>query len=386
MKKLSTILVILLFFVLIPNLTKAAGEDIWMISTGGEATIYNLLKDDYNVTIKTSEQIEAGVPASVELLVYPGGTNPILHVVYDQNGTLQNAIKSYINNGGSLLGSCGGSIPTAQKLYWDLGYFNMIGLAQVNAYDELGWGAAGYSGNFDFSNDSINGEYADETHTLHYTGGPAFDIIDGYEDDINVLATFSGNIPGASWDTKDLAAIYTTSYGDGKVVGVAPHPESNANTRFLFNNLITWALEEDAPEEEEDEDEEEEQEEEEEEDNEDDTIDEDVADAEYTPAKVKEVKVPKKKRKQKKVKVKWNAVENATTYAVKVYKLKTNKKTGKKKQIVKRRYKKVRSTSKWVKKLKPGTRYYAQVKAKRKINGITYPGKWSKRKRFKTKS
>ncbi|MFH1781495.1 MAG: BPL-N domain-containing protein [Patescibacteria group bacterium] len=230
----------LLAFCVIPKISQAADNTIWILETGGENTIYTLLQEEgYDISKKTQTEVEAGIPDSVDLFIFPGSINSIIITI--QSSDLQSAIREYVENGGNFLGSCGGSVPGAVDLTFDLGTISMVGLAQVNAYDYFSWPSALYSDNFDFTDNELNGDYAGTTNTLTYTGGPAFDIISGNEDEIEVLATFSGNVPG-HYDTTGKPAIITTSYGSGKVVLAAPHPENNENTKFLFLNLIDWSL------------------------------------------------------------------------------------------------------------------------------------------------
>lgn len=86
-------------------------------------------------------------------------------------------------------------------------------------------------------------------------------------------------------------------------------------------------------------------------------------------------KVPKKKRKKKKVLVKWTAQDNVTSYTLQIL-------NGKRKKI--RTVKNIASskTKKQIKKLKPGKKYFARVKATY-ITGKS--GQFSKRIKFRTK-
>ena len=345
---MKKILLLALFILLALPLASQAetGDDIWIVSTGAEATFVSLLENDYNVSVKTSEEIEQGVPSDIDLLIYPGGLLPILQAMDEE---LKIAVREYVENGGSYLGSCGGSIPGARQLTHDYGTTQMIGLVPANAYDYLAWAAAGYSGQFTFSEDDLNGDYKGTIQAVGYTGGPAFEIISGSESEVNVLATYTSNIPGAVVSTAGKAAISASAYGLGKVVLIAPHPESNENTRFLFFNLLEWSLDKPEPE-----------------------------PIVVTLDKVQNVKVPKKKIKKKRAKIKWEAVESATFYAVKIL----NKKKTKKIKL----YKNVTNTSKLAKKLKPGKIYMVKVRAKTAVEDEIVKGKWSKAKQFKTKS
>lgn len=56
------------FFIFSAPASLAIGEDIWIVSTGGESAFHALLDDDYNVTTKTADEIAAsGIPSEIEL-------------------------------------------------------------------------------------------------------------------------------------------------------------------------------------------------------------------------------------------------------------------------------------------------------------------------------
>ncbi len=366
------------FFIFLPQPSLAVGEDIWVVSTGAESTFHTLLDDDYNVTTKTVDEIVAsGISSDIELLIYPGGLQPI---VQSQDSALVTVVQDYVNQGGRYFGSCGGSIPGAQDLSWDYGSLDMIGLVQVQAIDRLSWtSTVSYTDGFTFNSNTINGDYAGETHWLSYTGGPAFDVVVGYEDEVEVLATYAADFDPAEaptyYEVKDKAAIVAADYGEGKVILSAPHPESDEDTKFLFSNYIEDLLPEevvDAPDEEEEEEDEE-------------IIEDDNNDEvpEYVVAKVKNVRSPKAKRLKKKAYIKWNKVAGVDGYNLRLLQWNKKTKTYKKKRTIKKNSNKV---NKWVKKLKPGTKYKIRVRAKIEVNGIIQKGPWSVGKIFKTKS
>ena len=89
--------------------------------------------------------------------------------------------------------------------------------------------------------------------------------------------------------------------------------------------------------------------------------------------KVPKVKIKKaiKKRSAKKAKIKLRAAKGVNGYQIKISTSKKFKKAKTKK------YKKAKFT---IKKLKANKKYYIRVRAYKVVNGITYYGKWSKRK------
>lgn len=344
MKKYFILSCVALSFLFFPALSKAMGEDIWVIETGGESAFVSLLGTDYNVTTKTTDEIKQGVPSDVELLIYPGGLLPITQA---QDADLQTAILDYVNSGGNYFGSCGGSIPGAQQLTYDYGILDMIGLMQVNAIDYMDWPTVTYTDGFIFNdNAELNGEYVSGTHWLAYTGGPAFDIVSGHEGEVEVLATYATNFDSAQtthYEVQGKAAIVSAAYGLGKVILCAPHPESDSSTQFVFDNMINWLL----------------------------------AEIDYTPAQVTGVKVPTKYIKARQAKLKWDAQEEMSGYVIKLYKKTKLLRTIKITENI---------GYKVIKKLRPESSYKVKVRAKRTVNEIVYKGSFSKIVSFKTKA
>jgi len=332
-----------MLFLFLPVLIQAETiDDIWVIETGGESAFVSLLGEENNVTTKSTDEIIAGIPDDVELLIYPGGLAPISQA---QDDDLQQAIKDFVSAGGGFFGSCGGSITGSQELTYNYGTFDMIGLLPVNATDYLEWMTISYTDGFVFSDNELNGEYASGTHWLSYTGGPTFDVIDGYESEVEVLAAFAADFTNTvpAYEVSGKAAIVSGQYGEGKVVLSAPHPESYTDTQFIFDNLISWAKRAE----------------------------------DYTPLAVENLKVPKKSIKTQQVKVKWDTVDTNTGYVIKLM----NKK-GQKIKLVKINQ---NIGEKIIKKLKSEKKYKIKIRAKREVEGVTYKGPWSETIIFKTK-
>ncbi len=339
-----TLVVIGGLFISWPSISWAAGETIWIIETGAESTMISLLEDDYSITSKTTDEIVAGVPEEVDLLIYPGGLLPITQA---QDSDLRQAIKDYVEVGGSFFGSCGGSITGAQQLTYDYGVLEMIGLVQVQAIDYLSWAnTVSYTDGFVFSdNAEINGEYAGTTNWLQYTGGPAFEVVSGQEDQVEILATFAEDFDAAETthpEVEGKAAIVMADYGLGKVILSAPHPETNADTRFIFNNIIEWLL----------------------------------AEPDYTPDQVTNVRVPDKYKKARQVKIRWDKQVGMSGYVLKLY-----KRSGDLLRTIK-----INENINYrdLRKLTPETRYKVKVRAKRTVEEAVYRGPWSDYKFFKT--
>jgi len=404
--------------------------DIWVITTGGESAFYDLLSENNNVIIKTTDEINNGIPADVELLIYPGGLLPITQV---QDSVLQTSIQNYVNSGGAFFGSCGGSITGAQELMWDYpNALDMIGLLPVNATDHLSWTSLNYLDGYNFNSSSLNGAYQSSAQWLLYTGGPAFNIISGNEDQVEVLASFANNFDPSVADYQVIGkpAIVNGHYGNGRVILSAPHPESDDSTNFLFYNYINYLLLHPptnivaseisyqtaniswteaasdissytisySP-------------------NEDFTAATEITgltststvlnslqnntqyylkikahtnenESDYSeaisfttlnpvPDQVTNIIIPKKYKKKQQVKIKWLRQENATGYTIRLF--------NKNKKFIRKIKVNENIAVKTVKNLKAGTKYYVKIRAKREVANQIYYGKYSSNKKFVTK-
>ncbi|MHA2117635.1 MAG: BPL-N domain-containing protein [Candidatus Thorarchaeota archaeon] len=176
------------------------------------------------VEIVNASAIRGGVLDDFQLIAVPGGYAYNYHLDLGYSG--KNAIRNYVEEGGSYWGSCAGAFYALEEFEWSeygetttqyygLGLFPgrgvgpIIGIAdwpnfamtdvQINTTNEL----------IDLSQEPSN-------HSIMYYGGPYFET-EGMEG-ITTLATYSYN---------GMPAMIAFEYGEGngRVFLTGPHPE-----------------------------------------------------------------------------------------------------------------------------------------------------------------
>ncbi len=209
----------------------------------------------YNVDFQPSSTIESGVPSSYDLLVWPGGIEPVTDTLF--NTALQSSVQAFIDEGKGFIGVCGGAIAGSDQVYlmdypylpWDAN-FDMLGIGTgVIAdydYDWTGYIGGSYDPDLTIETDHpIFGEnyVAGDTISMAYRGGPVFVTDPGVE----ILATYPADLQLNYPDYVSQPAIVTTEYdgnGDGTsgtVVLFSTHPE--LNNEFMLENAGQWLLE-----------------------------------------------------------------------------------------------------------------------------------------------
>ena len=136
----------------------------------------------------------------------------------------------------------------------------MLGLLNVKGYDNLDWmneymtpSGAFYPFNTPilFSNHSIASPYENQSLTMAYRAGPVLYKINPNDPDIDIVGTYTQNLdPSVTrYQISGEPAIVAGSYGQGRVVLFAVHPEYSApetpgvdDVDFLLSNALQWAL------------------------------------------------------------------------------------------------------------------------------------------------
>ncbi|MFH1537132.1 MAG: BPL-N domain-containing protein, partial [Patescibacteria group bacterium] len=222
-------------------------------SSSGVQHIEDILDDNYNIIEMTIDEVKAGVPAEAEVLVFPGSADFADHIVISYppylNTDLRNSLRNFVNNGGGFVGICGGSNVGAaimQTEYYNMAFnVTMANLLPATAVQYISWMEAYQGGGsldnvspdvLNFSSHVIAGDYANGIHDVDYYGGPVFENTNS----LDVIATYTEQIQDPEYNNIGKAAILAGDSGQGKVVLSASHPEYNANTHFLLENMVAW--------------------------------------------------------------------------------------------------------------------------------------------------
>lgn len=237
-----------------------ADYNVWVVGTdsSGDTLIRDiLLAQGYNVTFLDSSYVETDLDNTYNLLVWPGGMNPVTDAMF--NSTLRDVIKNYMDAGGNYIGVCGGAIAGSETMYlMDYPYvpdmtWNMFGTGEgVNADYDYDWtsfmGAAIYP-NVQVATDYeiFDGYYnAGDQFMMTYAGGPVFNG-SGFTSLATYTADFDSSYP-ATFESAIVETEYATDFnGDGDiesggVILFALHPEFLVGTEFLLENAAEYLI------------------------------------------------------------------------------------------------------------------------------------------------
>lgn len=152
----------------------------------------------------------AELPALLEeaAILVIGGTEDDLDPLYRSfTPEVMAALEAYLSSGGRYLGICGGGFLASSGWYESDGSFTeMLGLIPAESTD------------YDLENDEpqiVMVEWLGETVPMYFQAGPLFEWSGGKE--VEVVAEYTGG---------GIAALIS-SYGEGKVAVIGPHPEAD---------------------------------------------------------------------------------------------------------------------------------------------------------------
>ncbi|WP_373483874.1 BPL-N domain-containing protein [Acetobacterium sp.] len=144
-----------------------------------------------------------------------GDTGDILEEIDD----VKDNLKSYIENGGTYLGICGGVYVASKGSQWPDGYETGMALVDFESFE--------YDPNYSYAQ-IITVLWQSTRRTIYYFNGPAFAKND-MPQNATILMYYTNK-------NQDVAA-FSAKVGKGKVVLCGPHPEADA----------TWLIDEPDP-------------------------------------------------------------------------------------------------------------------------------------------
>lgn len=206
-----------------------------------------LLVQGYAVDIEETAIVYGGIDTSYAAVIIPGGEQ----IVWDaMDASLQAVFQDYADQGGGVIGICGGSIAGSDQASfidyggWTIDMFG-IGIGVTANYDTAWTSYIGGSYNPDVEvvsgHEILDGQYAvGDTFEMAYRGGPVFTggtTILSYTEDIDSYPA-----------TGEAAAVASEYDGDGdgvagQVILFALHPELVADTYFLLENSVQYVIE-----------------------------------------------------------------------------------------------------------------------------------------------
>lgn len=211
------------------------------VGGGGPASIDEKLSaspDRFVVRIVGPEEIRNGTLDQFDVVVFPGGSGSRQAEGIGAKG--RDNVREFVAGGGGYVGICAGCYLACENFSWSLKILDAKtksskwrrGVKQL----ELGFDSA--------LSDLLS---LDESSALvKYANGPVMEPA-GSPDipDFTTLAVFKTETaenetpPGIQIDSP---AILTGPYGEGRVVGISPHPEQSDGLREIVPRLIEWSV------------------------------------------------------------------------------------------------------------------------------------------------
>eukprot|EP00128_Syssomonas_multiformis_P004899 Colp12_sorted_trinity150504_noHs@14349 len=199
----------------------------WSCITQAKATITEMVGASYNVKVITAESVISGEWAeNTALFVMPGGQD--LPYCKALNGTGNEKIKSFVQNGGKYLGFCAGAYYGSARVEFEVGTkMEVVGDRELAFWPGRAVGCV-YPG-FDYATNrgarackidtSFNKTSEESKATVYYNGGCCFKS-DALPPNCKVLAKYSD---------VDETAVILCKVGSGQALLSGVHPEFNSN-------------------------------------------------------------------------------------------------------------------------------------------------------------
>ncbi|MEQ9461119.1 MAG: BPL-N domain-containing protein [Phycisphaeraceae bacterium] len=194
--------------------------------------------DHVTTTLLTPDDFTTADLSAYDILVFPGGRGRAQGQALGEEGRAN--IKSYVHQGGHYIGICAGAY-LATARFPDY-------LAIVKAYHHRPWQMG--RGTVTIQLTEAGTDYFNQPATpikVRYANGPMLAHEDGLIPnldlpDYEVLATFTSAPP----ESHDLAptlmpgqpAIIASTFGEGRIVLISPHPESSPELDWVLQTSV----------------------------------------------------------------------------------------------------------------------------------------------------
>jgi len=138
-----------------------------------------------------------------------GGTSGDTGDLLEDLADVQDDLKTYINNGGSYLGICGGAYVASKGSQWSDGYETGMALVDIESF--------AFDKNYSDAQ-IITISWKSTDRTVYYLNGPAFSKND-MSANCNALAYYT--------NVSQDVAVFKTEFGKGNIILCGPHPEAD---------------------------------------------------------------------------------------------------------------------------------------------------------------
>ncbi|MHC1738135.1 MAG: BPL-N domain-containing protein [Ignavibacteriaceae bacterium] len=196
----------------------------------------------YRVTRVMAADIRAGILQNFDIIVQPGGSGSGQATALEPSG--RDSIRQFLSRGGGYLGICAGSYLASNDYTWSLNILNAKSVDRLHWDRGTGWVKVGLT---EYSKKFFN--YPHDTISIEYRQGmlmgrsdneslPGYIRVGVFNTEVALNGAPSGVMIGTT-------AIAKTVYGDGRVVAISPHPESEEHLQFIIRSVILWLAKDD---------------------------------------------------------------------------------------------------------------------------------------------
>lgn len=191
---------------------------------------------EFTARFVTPEEIRAGVLREFDALIFPGGSGS--RQAEGLGGDGREVVREFVRNGGGYLGICAGCYLACENYSWSLKILDAKTKSQK-------WKRGTKVLELDFTEEAK--PLLDlETAGVKYANGPVMEPA-GSPDlpNFTTLAVFktetaeNGTPAGIQVNSP---AILSGTYGEGRVVGISPHPEQSEGLEHIVPRLLRWSI------------------------------------------------------------------------------------------------------------------------------------------------
>ncbi|MEC7861321.1 MAG: succinylglutamate desuccinylase/aspartoacylase family protein [Verrucomicrobiota bacterium] len=183
-----------------------------------------------------------------DLVIFPGGSGSKQAAALGSDG--RKLFKKFIDGGGGYVGICAGAYLAASNYEWSLGISNHKTFCKTINLPEIGPKSMWYRG----PSAPVKMELTEEgkailgnikgSFEVRYHNGPIMSFIekDGL-DPFQSLATFRSEVSKYKPQQGTMVnspAIIAGEFGEGRVLCISPHPESDSKLYKLLQNAARW--------------------------------------------------------------------------------------------------------------------------------------------------
>lgn len=195
------------------------------------------LPDRFDSRIIGPEEVRNGTLDQFDVVIFPGGSGSRQAEGLGEKG--RNRVREFVSAGGGYVGICAGCYLACENFSWSLKILDARTKSSKwkRGVKELDLGFTGTS----LEMLSLESPFA----PVKYANGPVMEPA-GSPDipDYTTLAVFKTEVAENNTPEGiqiDSPAILTGTFGDGRVVGISPHPEQTEGLKTIVPRLIEWS-------------------------------------------------------------------------------------------------------------------------------------------------